>query len=81
MRRAPSATAPPSATIASAVASPIPDEAPVIRTLRPSSEPAIGQHSIDGQGPGVTGSPAASAATSSASRIAAPSSALESART
>ena len=41
LRRAPSATAAPSATIATAVASPIPDEAPVISALRPSSDPAI----------------------------------------
>ena len=54
LRRAASATAAPSATIATAVASPIPDEAPVISALRPSSEPAIGSEPIGG--PGVAGS-------------------------
>ena len=59
LRRAPSATAAPSATIALAVASPIPDEAPVIRTLRPSSEP-IGADYIRGlsRSPGVLRPPA-----------------------
>ena len=52
LRRAPSATAAPSATSARAVASPIPDEAPVIRTLRPSSEPAIGAGTLCGLRPG-----------------------------
>ena len=80
LRRAPSATAAPSRANASAVASPIPDEAPVITALRPSSEPHRPGLMI-GYGPGVAGSAAASAATPSASRIAAPSSAFDSART
>ena len=83
MRRAPSATAAPSATIANAVASPMPDEAPVISALRPSSDPAIGADPIPlaTYGPGVAGSVAASAVTPSASRTAAPSSAFDIART
>ena len=85
MRRAASATAAPSATIASAVASPIPDEAPVISALRPSSD--VGhrarvylQRPPGLYGPGVLGALAASAVTPSASRTAAPSSAFDIAR-
>ena len=74
-RRAPALTAAPSLTRASTVASPIPDEAPVTTRLLSL------QRAGHGYGPGVAGSTAASAATSSASRIAAPSSALDSART
>ena len=42
-RRAPSATVAPSATSARAVASPMPDEAPVIATRRPLSDSATPQ--------------------------------------